>query len=407
MGAQKPVYTAKRAAARRKKKITVAIPAPTAALAHTGRLILQGQSGVTKDTATDNVNGTYTRPKRGQSVKFKAAIAVLQGDADSDEDPESKAGVKAGNAGLEEEPECEGGTEASNTQDPYAEIKRLRQLALGVKKGVISPTTANAQVEASKKNAGAEPRPRTEGLALGYLEIPADIMNFYDNLMEVDTIHMQLPMIVRPERHAQGYIIEATQPWTCESLFKLYLYAYSLKDWNICDLVTDTWIRAFQTRDANPRLKIWKENRSEFKKDAKNVHYNDNDDGALWLAPDADSFNFKLLKELYDHTKPDCGVRRMWTDALALCGNWLERRMDWKGPGMELWHPQLMWDVLHTALRLVRVRLTLKIEEGNPAAWCDRYHEHSKHGLKCYRELAKELLGGEAVSVETDVEMSG
>jgi hypothetical protein len=61
-------------------------------------------------------------------------------------------------------------------------------------------------------------------------------------------------------------------------------------------------------------------------------------------------------------------------------------------PGFEKerWPPELLWDVLHMSLGLVSVRLTSKIEEPDPKEWCMRYHEHDKHGSKCYRVLVRE-----------------
>ncbi|KAF2124895.1 hypothetical protein P153DRAFT_370787 [Dothidotthia symphoricarpi CBS 119687] len=41
-----------------------------------------------------------------------------------------------------------------------------------------------------------------------------------------------------------------------------------------------------------------------------------------------------------------------------------------------------------TSLRMVGKKLTLKIEETQEGAWCKRYHEHAKHGMPCYREVA-------------------
>lgn len=54
-------------------------------------------------------------------------------------------------------------------------------------------------------------------------------------------------------------------------------------------------------------------------------------------------------------------------------------------------HHELVWNVMQSALRMVRRRLTLKCEESTEGAWCRRYHEHGRGGGgRCYREVAAE-----------------
>lgn len=128
-----------------------------------------------------------------------------------------------------------------------------------------------------------------------------------------------------------------------------------------------------------------------------------NDNGDPELHHHVSDFESLRLRELYDNTASDCGARALWADAIALCGGKFEARLDGTsfknmgmgyglgmGAGAEGWHPELIWDVMRSAMRLVRAKRTLKIEERHPGAWCDRYHEHGKRGERCYRELANE-----------------
>ena len=96
------------------------------------------------------------------------------------------------------------------------------------------------------------------------------------------------------------------------------------------------------------------------------------------------------LYELYQHTDHFCGARFLWADAMALGGDRIEDFLEkTRGQGL-VWHRDLLFNVMSSSLRMVRRKLTLKLEESTEGAWCKRYHEHTKHGMPCYRELAWE-----------------
>ena len=106
------------------------------------------------------------------------------------------------------------------------------------------------------------------------------------------------------------------------------------------------------------------------------------------LALDVTDMHIDLLNMLYEHTKSDSGVRMLWADALSLAGDHTEKSFEAAQKRGLYLHQDLLFNVLQTSLRVVRRNLTLKIEESTEGAWCKRYHEHTKHGLPCYREVA-------------------
>lgn len=189
----------------------------------------------------------------------------------------------------------------------------------------------------------------------------------------------------------------AIKPYTAALLTQLYIQCYNKNLWHSCDLIADTWIRALQKANKRshktnnerdqlwrrnpPLLKIFAEKGKGFK---KNVHDFGLDVEDPDLEEDVTLFNFELLQQLYDHTRPRCGARLLWADAMALGGKKMEINI-LKGP--DACPQELVYDMMCTALRMVGRKLTLKIEEKYEGAWC-RYHEHTKHGLSCYRELA-------------------
>ncbi|KAF1922466.1 uncharacterized protein M421DRAFT_11836, partial [Didymella exigua CBS 183.55] len=187
------------------------------------------------------------------------------------------------------------------------------------------------------------------------------------------------------------------KPYTSAFLTALYIQCYESSQWHLCDLVADTWIRALQAANAQSHTSadrqrpLWRANaalearfragRMGFKRDAVNLHI-DVEDPVVHA--DVASFHAERLRELYAHTRPRAGARLLWADAVALAGRGVEGRF---AACPEKWHPELCFDVMCTALRLVGRKLTLKIEERYEGAWC-RYHEHGRHGLPCYRRLA-------------------
>jgi hypothetical protein len=206
-------------------------------------------------------------------------------------------------------------------------------------------------------------------------------------------------------------------PYTSTFLTHLYIVAYNAAQYNLCDLVADTWIRAFHAlrrhhEKTNKEDRFWRPNNALLRRRAQGKKGFD-DAAPKWghklhvedpaLDANVVDFSSTLLHQLYDATKPNCGARLLWADAMALCGSKLEPRIQsWKKRG-ETWHPELVHDILCTTLRMARRKLTLKIEEGTEGAWCKRYHEHYRLGLPCYRRLAYERkVRGEETSDEDE-----
>ncbi|KAF2194475.1 hypothetical protein K469DRAFT_616993, partial [Zopfia rhizophila CBS 207.26] len=196
-----------------------------------------------------------------------------------------------------------------------------------------------------------------------------------------------IPRITLPELETKPETSHRL-PWESTDLLQLYLLAYKMESWHVCDLVADTWIRAFQKLDEKEEAKIWKHNRAPYRPNDEHtgqlLPIPPNDNGNPLLDKRVTVFDASLLSLLYTEITEECGARNIWADAMALCGGDMEEAMEETGPGM--WPKKLVWNVMRTALRLVRVRRTLKIEEKFSTAWCKRYHEHGKHGKVCYRE---------------------
>ena len=176
--------------------------------------------------------------------------------------------------------------------------------------------------------------------------------------------------------------------WTAKQLSHLYLIAYHANEYNTCDLIADTWIRALQKANAKPNYNLWKANQAKNYKPLTEKDYIDIDDPELDKS--VTRFDRDRLNELYSHTDKDCGARFLWADAMALCGSRIEADMERTGNVKADWHKDLVWNIMCTSLRLTRARLTLKIEEKTKGAWCSRYHEHEKHQKPCYRAVYEE-----------------
>lgn len=263
-----------------------------------------------------------------------------------------------------------------------------------------SQKRADAQPLIDKR--GHTPSPILEGIhELKVDDKIYEIMNF---LKCSPKIVIDLPDLADQERD---------RPYTATILMHIYLLAYQSGLWNICDLIADTWIRAFhaqRTRGASdPDERLWRRNSvlerrqasfreakkqgrtvdepAEFDKDAPEYHLNTQDPR---IASDVVFFDSSLLNELYQFTNAGCGARLLWADAMVLAGDKTQRMFhDTVKRGFE-WNAQLQFDVMSISLRMLRRKLTLKIEESTEGAWCARYHEHGKHEPKqpCYRALA-------------------
>lgn len=196
------------------------------------------------------------------------------------------------------------------------------------------------------------------------------------------------------------------RPYSAAMLLQLYLEAYDTKKWDICDLVADTWIRAFhalrrreELRGRAKRAMTWRYNEPLLKRREQGIkgfepnpptyshvlHVQDPE-----VESDVTSPPINVLNALFLQTAPECGARNLWADALALSGDKLSDRMAADKRTGEKWHPDLVYEIARTGARLVGKKLTLKIEEAVEGAWCKRYHEHVRRGQKCYREKAYE-----------------
>ncbi|KAF9695669.1 hypothetical protein EKO04_006413 [Ascochyta lentis] len=248
-----------------------------------------------------------------------------------------------------------------------------------------APQTLRSPADDVPPSAGVDPV-----LPLPHYSGPVDedVYSVLNTLRNSTEIQVDLPDM----SYTGGY-----KPYTANFLTQLYIQCYDNHLWHSCDLIADTWIRALQKANKRSHRKtierdhLWRRNpallrkfaekKKGFKKDVEEFELDVED-------PDMDSdvtvFNVNLLQQLYDHTRPKCGARLLWADAMALGGRKMENTIE-KEP--DVWPQELVYDIMCTALRMVARKLTLKIEEKYEGAWC-RYHEHVKHGLPCYRELA-------------------
>ncbi|KAI4623280.1 hypothetical protein J4E83_004673 [Alternaria metachromatica] len=220
-------------------------------------------------------------------------------------------------------------------------------------------------------------------------------------------------------------------PYSAKTLTQLYIVCYQEKFWDLCDMVADTWIRKFhdqrkkaqedKEKDEKPEdektEEIWLPNRAlnrrkrvaqqawrkgknipaEFDQFPRDYDLEVTDPE---LDKDVTSVHTDLLNLLYTYTSPRCGARLLWADALALGGNKAEHiigKVTRKGFAL---HPELLFDIMQTSLRMVRKNLTLKIEESTEGAWCKRYHEHGKNGNVCYRQRASRVDEGLEMAIE-------
>lgn len=290
----------------------------------------------------------------------------------------------------------------------------IRTLTDGDPSSIISPSSSQAQPAPSHfPDAFVSPAPSFPAAAHN----PALSLHDFISTIDQETVTLfndmtspneptpirELPVLSYPNPDpalASSREFDVIVKWTPTRLFHIYLLAYHHDQPHLCDLVADTWIRAHQKLNADPATRIWQENRSShYKKqleDARQASHSLllDDNGFPELDARVPRFDMELLGQLYAYTTKGCGARALWADALALCGKWLEVRMQQREPrrrqtGLEEehWPVELAHDVLHVSLRMARKRLTLKIEEADPRQWCERYHEHGKGGMRCYREV--------------------
>lgn len=226
--------------------------------------------------------------------------------------------------------------------------------------------------------------------------VSQDVYDILNTLRSSSEIQVDLPNMWTNEDAG------VSKPYTAAFLMALYIQCYENSLWHICDLVADTCIRALQ--DANTRSQksgdkrhyMWRKNvalegrfkmgKLGFKEEMEDLGLDVEDPE---IALDVATFIPEHMHNLYAHTRPKCGARLLWADAMALMGRKMESEIA-RRP--HVWPRELLYDVMCPALRLVGRKLTLKIEEKYEGAWC-RYHEHTKHGLPCYRQLAAKQNG--------------
>ncbi|EUC28522.1 hypothetical protein COCCADRAFT_108951 [Bipolaris zeicola 26-R-13] len=233
-----------------------------------------------------------------------------------------------------------------------------------------------------------------------------DVYDILNSLKASTKTHIDLPSL------SNAADPDAIQPYSASLLTNLYILCYHENLWNLCDLITDTWIRAFHARRkkayTDPAYTLWRRNKalearkraahrarltatiipSEYDVNPINLHLDATDPD---LEPNITDPPLHLLTLLYHHTPATCGARLLWADALALAGDVTEKGMEAARKKGEEVHHELVWNVMQSALRMVRRRLTLKCEESTEGAWCRRYHEHGRGGGgRCYREVAAE-----------------
>ncbi|OAL56218.1 hypothetical protein IQ07DRAFT_744 [Pyrenochaeta sp. DS3sAY3a] len=248
----------------------------------------------------------------------------------------------------------------------------------------------------------------TEQPGLHNLDIDKDTRKIFESLQSSTETLVDLPSMSQPSNPTED------EPYTAKRLTHLYLLCYEAEFWNGCDLIADTWIRAFhELREhsdiTRPRTKtemLWrrnsareqqkrilaKENAILRKLGQPSLKSNGPEYGLVvedpLLADDVTMYDVSLVNALYANTARECGARLLWAEAMTLCGDAAGEMIENGRKMGKEWHAELQYDVLQTALRMLRKRLTLKIEETVEGAWCKRYHEHTKHGLPCYRETA-------------------
>ncbi|KAF1950015.1 hypothetical protein CC80DRAFT_554701 [Byssothecium circinans] len=247
--------------------------------------------------------------------------------------------------------------------------------------------------------------------------------------------------------------------WTAKHLTYLYIYSYEQNEFNFCDLIADTWIRAFHKANhdvdkkggngterpwlnkslmyKNPELyrdrdaaeydrEYWKVREIKLDKTVTTIrapNHTTAQKGKKKGQLQTDNNGSSLLEcvnTLYHATSRTCPARLLWADMLALHGYPLSLKLtpphhtsgspkakcsgDRVGHGL---HRDLVWDIMSTSLRMVRCKVSLNCEEMVEGAWCKRYHIHTTLGEKCYRQLHKEQDARRAAEMEQHKAMTG
>jgi hypothetical protein len=346
---------------------------------------------------------TGRRPTKGTVSKANRPITVTNRVPSTNNGslPVQKLTLKLSNRGT-----TKSGRQVKQKQDPYAvtgeEYDEMMQIdsssrklpkTYGGKCGLImllalrTPAVTSSSTPAPHITLPATTDPY-RGHHSGHYPASIDnsIFQLADTLRDAPNVQVELPDL-EDDNNPDAY-----KPWTAKQLVHLYLVCYHRQQWNGCDLIADTWIRALQKANAGHDMKgkMWKPNQATNYNPVTSKDYADVEDPIL----DTSVFDFDQdrINELFFHTNKKCGVRFLWADAMALCGSVIEDKLEKAEPLTDRsWHKDLVWEIMKTSLRLVRAKLTLKIEEKTPSEWCRRYHEHGRNrrGLPCYRDLRR------------------
>ena len=234
-----------------------------------------------------------------------------------------------------------------------------------------------------------------------------EVYEILNSLRSTSKIQLDLPELYELAN------VDKIKHYSAKCITQRYISCYRDSHWDLCDMIADTWIRAFHEKRSygqrNPADATWRSNRVLERRKREAFEHNKNikkkkrhipsefdpnpKDYELSVADpdlerDVTDIHTDLLNNLYQRTHKNCGARMLWADALALAGEKTEKIIEgFTKKGIEL-HKDLVLNIMQTSLRMCRRNLTLKIEESTEGAWCKRYHEHSKHGRLCYREKA-------------------
>ncbi|KAL1598770.1 hypothetical protein SLS60_007912 [Paraconiothyrium brasiliense] len=286
----------------------------------------------------------------------------------------------------------------SSLSSPVTKLKADRPLMQNIQQG-------GRILSMQEQDASSSPLPTNDPAPLPPHRFSANIPEYIIELFEGlgDQNYQVLPEV----EDRNGKVL----PWTAERLTLLYIHSYMQDHNELCDLITDVWIRAFQERSRNTNLPpLWRPNKHHSGRDLtrdkagymKEYSRVGLPDVPRWqqkldlptLGKDVTEFKPRLLNQLYYHTAESNGARVLWADAIALCGTRAEEFFTaCKTQNIEI-HKGLVHNVMCTSLRGLRRNLTLKIEEVDEDAWCRRYHLHSKWGTECHRSKGKENKEG-------------
>ncbi|KAF1947494.1 hypothetical protein EJ02DRAFT_507927 [Clathrospora elynae] len=269
------------------------------------------------------------------------------------------------------------------------------------KNAPLNPALNNFYEEDVPFSTFAPPSPRPDP---GVFKASDEVYVVLNALRSTPTSPIDLPGLINAKDAHQP------QPYSAKFLTDLYILCYQSKCWHLCDMIADTWIRAFHAQrrngQKNPAYQTWRPNTAleRRKRDAQEAKRKGIPDlhpefdthapdyGLEAADPELDedvtAMHTDLLNKLYDHTDKQCGARLLWADALALSGDKMEKAIESATKRGHALHADLLFNIMQTSLRMLRRKLTLKIEESTEGAWCRRYHEHAKYGRVCYRKVA-------------------